>query len=392
MTREQFSELPLAAIREYLSGSGWTMIDEDDRTSLWGPLQVTSEDPGASDVRLVLPNRAEITDYNERVEHALRALSFVERRVPREIMDDIVLGGADTVSVRLTPDAPPGEAPLALAHSAIAALRNYVVGAASSLDVKSLVLPPRRPLRAEAYADEARFSTAPGSFVLNLALPLGSIDGQEPTTEGEPTLIDLSPLPYGRRVTNRMMDVARRSTALAKRVGDGDERIEAFARLDQSAANATELSALAAIGEGLPDRSRYHLRFAHSPLAPAAGAVTGDPVAVTPAEQRVLEDASDFLRTKQPRSGVTVSGLVVRLARTSKFGPGEIVVQGIDDDSRATRRFRMTVGEEDYGSAIRAHEHGLQVLAVGDVELRGSQRHLGNVASFDVAEPLYSED
>jgi hypothetical protein len=391
-TREQYSNVHLQALQEYLGGAGWSLLDQDDRTTLWAPARAGLRDADAAHVRLVLPLMEEVTDYQERVEQALRALSFVERRVTREILDDIVYGGADTVSVRLTPEAPAGEAPLVLAHAAIGALRNYVVGAASSLDIKTLVLPPRRPVRAEAYARDARLSTAGGSFVLNLALPLGEADEHPAVTSQDEPLLDLPPLPYGRRVTNRMIDVARRATALARSVGEGDEGIEAFARPDRSAANATELAALAAIGgEGGDERARYHLRFAHSPLAPTGGAETGDLIPVTPAEQRVLEDAADFLRTKQPRSGVTVSGLVVRLTRTGKLGPGDIVVQGIDDDSGAQRRFRMNLGEEDYSRAIRAHEYGLNVLAVGNVELRGNQRQLSQLTSFDVVEPLYDE-
>jgi len=74
----------------------------------------------------------------------------------------------------------------------------------------------------------------------------------------------------------------------------------------------------------------------------------------------VLEDAADFLRTKQPRSGVVVTGLVVRLARLTAYGSGEVTVLGIDDDSGALRWYRVELSEPDYNEAVKAHQQGLQ--------------------------------
>ena len=107
----------LPALTAYLRGSGWSLRDEDGRTSLWRRLDAKSE---RGDVRVVLPAREDFADYEERLTEALRALSFVEQRAPKEVLDDIAYGAADNVSVRLTPNAPSGEAPLGLAQVAIA--------------------------------------------------------------------------------------------------------------------------------------------------------------------------------------------------------------------------------------------------------------------------------
>jgi acyl-coenzyme A thioesterase PaaI-like protein len=107
-------------------------------------------------------------------------------------------------------------------------------------------------------------------------------------------------------------------------------------------------------------------------------------VSITPAEQRILDEAGDYLRTRQPRSGVTVVGLVVRLFRTSAFGRGEVVVQGVDDDFGVARRYRIDLGEDHYNEAVRAHGEGLQVIATGDVDIRGTRRSLMRLTSFAV--------
>jgi len=90
---------------------------------------------------------------------------------------------------------------------------------------------------------------------------------------------------------------------------------------------------------------------------------------------------------------VTVQGLVVRLHRSGAFGPGDVVIEGIDDDSGATRRYRLELTEEDYHDAVRAHRNGLKVSVTGDREERGTHLHLRRLASFSVIPGLdYEED
>lgn len=228
----------LAVLVGYLRSAGWALEDDDGRTTLWRP------EP--SDTRIVLPVKREVRDYAERVNEALRTLAYVERRLPQEISADMSFGGADNVSVRLTPNAPAGEAPLFLAHSAISALRNYVVASATALDADSLILPPRRPQRAEAYAAQARVSTQPGSFVLSLTLPLVDVytEGPAASVVGQESPLEIPSRPFGRKVTSRMLAAAQRAQRLAAEVGEGDKPLSSFGQAGQASPNATELEAL----------------------------------------------------------------------------------------------------------------------------------------------------
>jgi hypothetical protein len=342
------------------------------------------------EIRVVLPTTQRVRDYGDRVYDAIRTLSFVERRLPEEITGDINFGGADNVAVRLTPDAPAGEAPLLLAHSAISALKNFVVASAASLDYDSLVLPPRRPQRAEAYASQARVSTQPGSFVLSLALPLSDIyaeESDESTPTGQDALVEVPPQPFGRKVTNRMLATTRKAQQLAVEVGEGERPISSFGEFVPHAPNATELAALSSLGG--PDHDVYQIRFAKSPLT--GGTSESAVLRVTPGQQRILGEAADYLRTKQPRAGVTVTGLVVRLFREGGFGRGEAVIQGVSDDSGEARRYRVELGEPDYNEAVRAHADGLQVTATGDLDIRGTRRSLRRLTSFAIIPGLEDE-
>lgn len=376
----------LQSLRAYLGRAGWQHVDDDPRTSLWRL--------GESGVDVVLPVVQDVADYADLVGEALRALSYVERRLPSEIVADMTFGGADTLAVRLTPEAPPGEAPLELACAAVEGLRSLVVASASALVTDSLVLPQRRPARAEAYAKQARLSTQSGSFILSLALPLHDTYGESPSQQDEDDeamLVRSSDLPpgdpFGRRVTNRLATTALAAAALADLVNAGDRPISAFGESRSHAPNATELAALASLGG--PSRDLYEVRIARSPLAGERQVPTR--ASISPGQQRVFAEASDYLRTKQPRTGVTVSGLVVRLARARSLGPGEAVIQGVDDDSGSSRRFQVELTEEDYNRAVEAHRQGWQVYARGDLEVRGTRLSLRRLSSFGVV-PSLDED
>jgi hypothetical protein len=376
----------LPALAEYLQLAGWALEDDDQRTSMWRP-----RDPSrGKKLQIVLPVTQNVDDWPERASEALRTLAYAERRLPEEVAEDISYGGADNVAVRLTPDAPPGQAPLSLASSAVSALHSYVVASASALEIPDLVLPSHRPPWAESYAGKVRLGAHSGSFVLSLALPLvAEVDGAADES-GSEELFRMPAQPLGRRVTNRMLAAAQNAQELAEGVVVGRITVRAFgdAAHRRAAANATELAALKALGG--PGSDTYQIRFAQSPLA----GNRSEPVnlRITPEQQRVLGGAADFLRTRQPRTDVTVHGLVVRLYRSRALGPGEIVIEGFDGESGSLRRWRMELTETDYNEAVRAHQSGLQVSVTGDREEHGTHLQLRRLSSFLVIPGLDYED
>jgi hypothetical protein len=376
--RATAAAVTLAELRRYLAETGWREAAVTERAVVWTPPEGRS-----LDVEVVLPAQDDVRDSAERVNEALLAIAYAQRRTPAEVLAEVEVGGADIVAVRLRPEAPEGQAPLGLAHTAIGAVRQWIAGSAAALEIDSLVLPARRPQQAESFANEVLLATSPGSFILQVTLPLNFQQTQVPEDSEQPQrpLLVLPPQPYGRRVAARMQAVAQRSASLARAVGAGDEPLRVFGQPEPGAANATELEALAALGGAAFDK--YQLRFTR---AMRTGEEDSTPfvMSVTPAEQRILKDAAEFLRTKQPRTGVTITGLVVRLFRASAFGPGQVVVQGVDDDSGIERRYRLELAESDYAQAVAAHGSGHQVIAIGDLEIRGTRLSLVRVTSFSV--------
>ncbi len=372
----------LALLVEHLTRTGWDQVDGDARTSLW---RLAREER----LNVILPATQTLSDAGERIRMALRTVAYAERRSLTELTADVTIpGGADTISVRLTPSAPlSGVAPLAMAKIAMNALHDFVLGSASALDTSALVLPSRRPARAESYAERALVSTEPGSFVVNLTLPLVDFDGTTASDDVE-FPADLMPSPparYGRQVVRRMRSVTQQSVALAEEVGAGVRDLKVFAAPRPVMANATELSALAELGSD--GDYRYMVRFTQAPSRlESEGALR---LTVTPAHQRVLHDAAELLRSGQSRSSnIELTGLVIRLARTGNVGPGEVVVLSVDKSRRGSRRYHMELPEADYNDAVRAHREALTVLAVGHLQVIATRASLSNVTYFSVISPM----
>jgi hypothetical protein len=380
---DQRGRVPLRSLEDYLVRGGWAVQERDARTVHWARA-------GAEGARVVTP-AALTSDYPDQLEDALRVLSSVEQRPATDIQEDAAEAGVDALWLRLTPDAPSGQVPLTVAHEVIGALRELVVGSASALTSKALVLPPQRPRRAQAYVERVRVSTAPGSFVVRLAMPL-SDEWEVPSAPSEDdVLVDVPESPYGRQVVTRLRIATAHALQLATKVGSGEERLAAFGRAGSAAANATELASLASLGSLLEGRSLYRMHFSLSPLAPRSRRDLPLDWSVTPAQQTVLAEAADFLRTRQPRMDVLVAGLIIRLAREGKQGSGNVWLQAVLDDSGRERRIQLELTEADYIKAIHAHEQGLFVHATGDVKRKGNWSVLSPVRSFDVRPSLLDE-
>lgn len=365
-------------LKSYLALSRWRLEDQDDRTSLWLP----PLDAAGADVQVVVPEQPGLVDHDDRVLQALRAVAWVEQRRVDDVTRDVSTGGADSLSVRLSPPGPSGEAPLDTAYTALASLRDLVIGAAVGVDAEAdaLVLPSRRPARAEAYVSQTRVTTRPGSFIIDVSFPLTE-DGEAPSSQ---VVAADGGTPFGRRITTRLAAVAVAATALANRVGEGEVDLAQFAEDGAAAGNATELDALAHLGQTREGRSRYQLRFTQTPLLLPSAFDQPAVLTVTPSQQAVLLDAARYLRERRSRAGVTVEGLVVRLSRGGAVGAGDVVVEGVDDDTGIPRRYAVNLSEDDYADALRAHSEGYRVVVAGDLDVRGTRRSLRNVASFDV--------
>lgn len=382
MTDSQLMSPPsmpsLSEIETYLLRSGWTLTTSD-RTDVWVP-----GDHSHAGLQVALPRRETVLDLRVQIDEAVKVVAYVEGRTVAETTSSIVNGGADTVSLRLLPNLPSGVATLSTLEESISALRALVVGSAAALNNSDLVLPSRRSALVENYAANAHVSSRPGSFILDLALPLAAEADPRSDTPIQDSLVDVKPRPFGRSVTERIRRVTTNALAMAERVQSGDASIEVFGRPELRLGNALELDALARMGGDLD--TPYQLRLSQSALAQRTAASTV--LRASSAQRARLAEASEFLRSTQPQTGVSVEGFVVRLFRDGGSGPGDVTVRSILDDSGKLKSCVMNLGDEDYTEALRAHDKGLVVAARGDLVTAGTRKRLTKVSGFHVTEQL----
>ncbi|WP_345525903.1 hypothetical protein [Nocardioides endophyticus] len=311
-------------------------------------------------------------------------VAYVEGLTIRELWNGAAAGGADTLSLRLMPNAESGSAPLALAQESLTAMRRLLVGSTTALSNDALVLPSRRPAVAETYAAEARVSTRPGSFILDVELPLTVKVEQANIPAWQQSLMAAPALPIGRRVSERLSLVASNALTMAQLVEDGEADISEFSDPTLRLGNNLELEGLARLGGD--ESTDYQLRIAQSALAPRSTPSTR--LRATPAQRDRLSEAAEYLRSSQDQRGVTIQGTVVRLFREGGLGPGDVTLQTVLDDSGKAKTCIMHLAEDDYAEALRAHREGLPVVATGDLVTAGNNRkRLRDVSEFRVARP-----
>lgn len=141
-------------------------------------------------------------------------------------------------------------------------------------------------------------SAQPGSFILNLVVPLVADTANEMSAyasgDERQLMFRVPPRSFGRRVSTRMLRSAQTAQRLADEVSAGDRPLCEFGGdPGRPTANVTELAALRALGG--PDYGLYQLRFTQSRLV---GQST-EPVVlwITPGQQRILGEAADLLRS-----------------------------------------------------------------------------------------------
>jgi hypothetical protein len=374
------------AVRAYLLHSGWDLRSSDERTQSWIAVREGRR------LTVVLPLIPEADDYIQLLGEAVRVIAFASRKSVVEVVADLEYGGADVISVRLTPDAPSGQAPLPVAHAAITALRDFVVGAAAGLTAKWAVLRgPRR--RADEFARRVRVSTSSGSFIVTLSLPLleplpsESSGGQledEPDNQLTFGVVEHLPtVPLGRQVATRMRRVATQALILSDQVLSGDEDISVFEDDPRTSGNATELEALATMG-GRPS-DVYGLRFAESPVVPSN--TTAPTVLTIPtASQEQFRRAALLLRERKSKDDVTITGQVVGLSRDGDFGPGQVVVRGRERQALNQHRYRVQLSEDQFAQALAAFSR--EVSLRGRLSIRGNFLWVEDLLWFSVQQAL----
>lgn len=389
--------IPLDLLRRYLTARGWRR-GSAGRSSFGAVLSpvvlaafqarstgrrnaelfVFSED-GAEDVELVVPRERVGSDYDRRMLDAIRILSVVEDRDPREVINDVRMVGYDVVRSRI-PDTLVHNDTI---HLEIAA--NYTAGIKSLLSSIATTqidpLPYFLRVRKEAkdFADNCRFGhTFRGSFGFTIESAIAPND--------EPALPEMGQTaPFERLVIQRF---ARGMQSLCDAVRKDDPAtLVAEAKFGFSANAYEQLASL--IEETSPGGMDFAFSFSPEWVAPPELSKARD-FSIGQPHVEVARTAAKLLRTEFVPRPEKVFGRVVRLESEADpsdllnpAGEREIAIQWTSADL-GDIQVRVRLVPKDYLLALGAHASGRPVSVTGTLEKRGRPWVLTSPTEFEV--------
>ncbi|WP_030902875.1 hypothetical protein [Streptomyces sp. NRRL F-5126] len=385
-------EHELAALRpgdvaRYLHGRGWRESGRVRYSHRW------EREWGGQRRRVLLPMDPGLADYTDRMADLLDGLAAAEGRTPAAVHQDLIRTGFDVQYIRMFPRTPSGTIPVRAGVLAAMGAQDLLMAAACSAvsGEPRLVQPRRKPERARQIVDSARFGpSTPGSYILNLQLPLPDAESPQGHLFDEDPAWRLDPEPLARTVTRRM-HAAVAATLTAAEHTAGTDDVSPFAAGAEQGVSADLCEALAAIGgndgRGSGPSHGFALSFVWSPRWPAPA--VAPPAAFSPRLVGVVREAAQDLRRQEPELAVTIVGRTTKLKRAGDFGPGEVTIEARllkenGDLSGQERQIHLRLRQEDYDRATDAHRERLDLKISGDLARRGTYLELTNVTAFDV--------
>jgi hypothetical protein len=363
-----------AEISMYLRATGWQLEERNGITARWIR---SAGDEGYFEI--LQPLDPSSRDYAPRVGDAVATLAVAERRSQLDVLQGMTQVSADVHSVRIFPaDEPAGLVALEDAVSAYESVRNLVVAGAYPVFAHQhrVVQPPRKPQGLSDFLRTVRIGPASeGSYTLTVHTPI------PPRLSQQPALFETGDesqdLPVERQVSLQMYRAVRAACAAADDALLTSDGLDPFTRAVEDGLSANLCEALVGLGGAAGHPFELSLS-----LAAARGEVTPlRPVRFRRDHLFVLKEAASELRARTPEEGVVVTGEVVRLHR-EPGAAGEITLVGRVDDQEPLRRIWMDLPDDDYESAMRAHQQMREVTVAGNLVRRGTRYVLTSPSGF----------
>lgn len=353
-----------AALAAYARASGWRRLE---------PYRVYSDVYTGRDLpEIIIPRNADLGDYASVVSTLIEIFAQVADQDETTIYRELVTADRDVVRVRSLDRDHSGSLPVGVGADLVCSARDLVLAAACSLDNPRAFYRPGANREANDYLQGVRLGqTDHGSFVVTLLSPVVA----PPIQLSLDLDSDMQSDPIERRATRRLVE----ALAAARRATDdtnGGNR-KAFSATVRQGVSANLCDALATLSERLlkldvsvawarthpGNEPRYVVRFAFH-------------------DAPILREASRAFRSREPRPGVTLVGLVQRLSRSEGDTDGTVTLRtSIDGKNQSVV---AVLSQSDYLRAIQAHKTKGPVVMKGDLERTGQRWRLLNGVVVDV--------
>ena len=346
-------------VQNYARATGWQRV-QGVKGDIAVYHRVDSEDD-----EIIVPQNPNYADYALRMAEAVSALSDAERRLPGEIVADLLLPPADVLRFREEgPATQDGGIGLQDGIRLLSSVRKTLLAIACDI-VQPQRFHPRLSLaEAVQFVDSCRLGqTERGSFTATFICPLEVLPGISATPDYQFALRpELQTEPFTRRVTKTLMGAL--------------EQVSRFINADQAERLVTPQEGdivvssnfYQALAEMQPSDTRAGLRVASTwsrALMPPSMAL---PVSIHLRSEYfpLVAQVAETLRPDyKPHTGLLVGRVEALNGETNTEGrmQGEVEIEFLQDEEAV--RARVELSAEDYAQACDAHKNSEIVLISG---------------------------
>lgn len=367
-----FGALNPQAIEKYLEVQGWKIFKQvDGEVSLWD-----SHNTDGKKFRILLPLNQELQDFCQSMGRVVKILSDFENRSQLQILEDFsTLAIGDVVRLKSQDilNRVDGTLPLDYGVSLVQQAYDLASAAACAAIEPKPVFPPRRPNQALDYVKGTRLAqTERGSYIIKIVSPLPPKQFSLPMME--------APIPYERQVVITLMKSLNALSLVATQIQKrGSFYFPPFQEIVSEGVSANLCEAIVATENNRPYRPleiSVSWSYAFRPTEQIP-----ETVAFSLGVMPYIAEAARIFREENPEE-VNLIGYVTTLHREKTQAEGEITLACLVDNSQ--RKVKIGLNEQNYNTAIHAHEQGLEVSCQGRLERKGYSYTLKNVINFHI--------
>lgn len=357
-------DLTPPAIEAFLRVAGWQQTDRREGISAIWRLDNAS---------LMLPYNSTFRDFPDRLRDALRAISEVHNIQDTESLALEIIGAqSDIIFLKADQATFEGSIPLAEARNLLSGARKMIIAAACSAIHPRPSFRGRKPEAALEFAQEVRMGhTLRGSFVLTLIARHIEIDATESLqktihTDDETSSKSFATAPLdhpGESYTRRVMTTLATGLEAANNLLQ-DEPPTSLDEAVQYGASAELLSSIEEMGDN-PGLRALDISFRWSPAQPPPPASISSRIVVPRAAKERIQAVRASMLKQPDVAQDEIVGQVIRLERSEDQDEGVIVIDGYL--GRTRHRIKVSLADNNYRVAIRAHEAQRPIVATGRI-------------------------
>lgn len=312
---------------------------------------------GENAPEIVVPRTDLLGDYASVVSRLIDIFSEVTRRDSFVIYRELAGADHDVVRVRMIRAEEDGCIPIDEGITLVSQSREMLLAAACATRSPRPVYRAGANREATEYMKRVRLGqTEHGSFVVALMAPVPPI--LQPALDESWTNYDEEP--YERQVTRRLVQALEASNEAVEQAHSGDGA-RAFERAVASGVSANLCGAVARLTE---HSRELEISVSWAKTRPTPEGQSS--IRFSASDADAFKEAERIFRSREPRAGIPLFGIVYRLARKKYETEGQVTFR-VDLDGK-TQSVNSLLDQRNYSVAIHAHEKRNPVIVSGDLE------------------------